>query len=58
MAALLFPLTMQPVAAARGLASEILTPGPERYAVRTGPTGEVTVRARAPRVGLPLDWNR
>jgi hypothetical protein len=57
-AALLFPLTAQPVAAAPGLASEILTPGPERYAVRTGPTGEVTVRARAPRDGLPLDWNR
>ena len=57
-AVLLLPLSMSPVVAASGFASELLTPGPERYAVRTGPSGEVTVRARAPVAGLPLDWNR
>jgi hypothetical protein len=58
-AALLLPLSMPPeAAAATGLASEILTSGPERYAVRTGSSGEVTVRARAPVAGQPLDWNR
>jgi hypothetical protein len=57
-AALLLPLSIPPAAAAPGFASEMLTPGPERYAVRTGPSGEVTVRARRPIAGLPLDWNR
>jgi hypothetical protein len=57
-AALLVPLSMPPCAAATGFASEMLTPGPERYAVRTGPAGEVTVRARPPVAGQPLDWNR
>ncbi len=57
-AALLLSMATPPVPAAPGFASETLTPGPERYAVRTGPSGEVTVSARAPLVGLPLDWNR
>ena len=61
-AVLLLPLTGPgPTTAAatrRGYVAEVLTPGPERYSVRTGPSGELTVRARPPRVGVPLEWNR
>jgi hypothetical protein len=60
-AMLLAPVSVPPVVQASNagsrLASETLTPGPERYVVRTGAAGEVTVRARAP-VVQPLAWNR
>jgi hypothetical protein len=57
-AALLLPLSMPAGAAAPGIAAQTLTPGPERYVVRTGPAGEVTIRAKPPRAGLPPGWNR
>jgi hypothetical protein len=57
-AALLLPLSLPARAVAPGITAETLTPGPERYVVRSGPAGEVTVRAKAPGVGRPQDWNR
>ena len=57
-AGLLLPLSMPAGAAAPGLTAEILTPGSERYVVRTGPAGEVTVRATPPQEGRPQNWNR
>jgi hypothetical protein len=55
---LLLALAVPATAARSGLVEEVLTPGPERYAVSSGPSGEVTVRARGPRQGSPLEWNR
>ncbi len=57
-AALLLPLALPAGAVVPGYAQQILTPGPERYVARTGPAGELTVRARPPRQGAALDWNR
>jgi len=58
-AVLLLPLAQPATAGEPTYAQEILTPGPERYAVRTGPGGDLTVRARPPQDGLlPLEWNR
>ena len=57
-AVLLVPLSIQAGAVAPGFTAETLTPGLERYVVRTGPAGEVTVRARAPRHARPEGWNR
>jgi hypothetical protein len=57
-AVLLLPLAQPATAAAPAYVEEVLTPGPERYAVRVGPAGDVTVRARTPQGVLPLQWNR
>ena len=57
-AALVVALSVPAVATAPAVSAETLTPGPERYVVRTGAAGEVTVRAQAPRDGPPRDWNR
>jgi hypothetical protein len=45
-------------AGAGAVVAETLTPGPERYVVRSGPAGRLTVRATAPADGLTHDWNR
>jgi hypothetical protein len=57
-AALLLPLAVPAAAVGPSYVQEVLTPGPERYVVRTGSAGELTVRARPPRFGVPLEWNR
>ena len=57
-ALLVLPLSLQAVARDPGLTAQTLTPSPERYVVRTGAGGDVTIRAKAPRDGLPHDWNR
>ncbi len=58
LAVLLLPCAQPAAAAAPGYVEEVLTPGPGRYAVRSGPAGELTVRARSLRHGQPLEWNR
>ena len=57
-AAVVVALSVPAVATAPAVTAETLTPGPERYVVRTGAAGEVTVRAQAPGDGPPRDWNR
>ncbi len=57
-AVLLLPLSAQAGIAAPALTRETLTPGPERYVVRSGPGSEVTIRARPPSNGMTYDWNR
>ena len=47
--ALLLPLSTYAGAAAPRFTAETLTPGPERYVVRTAPSGAVTIRAKVPR---------
>ena len=56
--ALLLPLSTYAEAAAPRFTAETLTSGPERYVVRTGLAGAVTIRAKAPNDGQPLDLNR